>query len=281
MTNTAKIIVLAVIIAILGGGYFFMKNKSVSDVPSVVPEQEDILDSSAATPESQPLPKPSVGDTKPVLPPKLIFPNAVQSPDPSSVSKGPVIIAVNLPKGRVGESYNVFVTASGGGKAYTWKIIAGTIPPGLTGVQSLDCSVIKNQECHSSFQISGTPAKEGAYSIRVGVSDGVIAVYKDFSINVERALNLKITTASLPQASLGANYEAEINGTGGTGVYLWSTFGSLPPDLSLVPIPCQEASCMSRAKITGVARGLGTRTFTVILSSGNETVSKEYTIIVK
>ena len=93
--------------------------------------------------------------------------------------------------------------------------------------------------------------------------------------------NLKITTASLPQASLGANYEAEINGTGGTGVYLWSTFGSLPPDLSLVPIPCQEASCMSRAKITGVARGLGTRTFTVILSSGNETVSKEYTIIVK
>lgn len=281
MTNMAKFAILAVIIALLGGGYYFTKNKSVSNITSPEPQTEVVTNPPPAPSENKTLPPPPVSSPKNISAPKPVFPNAVQSPDPSLPSTGPVITTKALPSARTNESYNVFVTASGGGKAYTWKVIAGTIPPGLTGIQSLNCGTFKNQECHPSFQISGIPAKEGIYSIRIAVYDGAIAVYKDFSINIERGVSLIITTVSLPEASLGANYDAEIYGAGGSGPYSWSTADTLPPDLSLVPLLCQEAFCPAKAKIIGTPRGLGSRTFTIILSSGNETVSKEFTITVK
>ncbi len=60
--------------------------------------------------------------------------------------------------GRVGQSYSDFLTAAGGTKPYTWSIINGSLPAGL----SLN---------PTTGQISGTPTTAGTSSFTVQVTD--------------------------------------------------------------------------------------------------------------
>jgi hypothetical protein len=62
-----------------------------------------------------------------------------------------------LDSGRVGSSYSVTLTASGGDDPYTFAVIAGTLPPGL----SLD----------AGGEISGEPTTTGTFNFTVRVTD--------------------------------------------------------------------------------------------------------------
>lgn len=68
-----------------------------------------------------------------------------------------VITTLSLPSATVGSSYSGTLNASGGIAPYTWTVISGALPPGL----SLSTSGV----------ISGTPTTAGTYNFTVQVID--------------------------------------------------------------------------------------------------------------
>ncbi|HWG72442.1 MAG TPA: putative Ig domain-containing protein, partial [Acidimicrobiales bacterium] len=70
------------------------------------------------------------------------------------VSAG-VAITATLPGGTVGVAYNAKLTATGGTPPYTWSIVSGTLPPGLS--------------LAADGTVSGTPTAAGTYQLTVQV----------------------------------------------------------------------------------------------------------------
>lgn len=67
------------------------------------------------------------------------------------------ITTSSLPSGRVGTSYSTKLYASGGRTPYTWSIVDGYLPTGLS--------------LSSTGTISGTPQVSGSFSVKVQVKD--------------------------------------------------------------------------------------------------------------
>ncbi|MCL2778959.1 MAG: putative Ig domain-containing protein [Polyangiaceae bacterium] len=187
----------------------------------------------------------------------------------------PVILGANLPDGKVGVPY--LPTAGGeipipcgivatGYPAPTFKVTAGSLPPGL----SLDSA---------TGVISGTPTTGGSYTFTVTATNSAGSDSKTFTIAVNAAP--VITGAYLPDGEVGAPYlRAGIGGaqascvimvTGYPTPSLKVTAGSLPPGLSLDP----ATGVISGTPITG-----GSYSFTVTASNSVGSTSKTYTITV-
>jgi N-acetylneuraminic acid mutarotase len=81
---------------------------------------------------------------------------------PKSVTaafKTPLAISTaNIPSGTTGDPYSQAITASGGTPPYSWGILSGILPTGLTFNTSTGL-------------ISGTPGKAGVYSLALWVAD--------------------------------------------------------------------------------------------------------------
>jgi hypothetical protein len=88
-------------------------------------------------------------------------------------AEAPTITTVALNSGTVGEFYccgNLF--ASGGVQPFTWSVVAGALPPGLT--------LPKGENT-----ISGTPTTAGTFTFTVRVTDDLDAFSeKEFSITI-------------------------------------------------------------------------------------------------
>lgn len=82
---------------------------------------------------------------------------------PSSSATAPTIVTASLPAATLGSSYTGTVTATGGLRPYTWKINAGSLPPGLA-LQAFNSS---------SVNISGTPTATGLYTFALLCTDAV------------------------------------------------------------------------------------------------------------
>lgn len=89
----------------------------------------------------------------------------------SGIARAPVIGAPSpLPPGVIGRYYNQPMTATDGAPPYTWSVVAGSLPTGL----SLDAV---------TGSISGTPVSEGNASFTVQVKDSInTASVKEFSL---------------------------------------------------------------------------------------------------
>jgi subtilisin family serine protease len=77
---------------------------------------------------------------------------AAQPPAPLAITTS------SLPEGRRNQPYSATLQATGGTPSYTWSIISGSLPPGL----SLSTA---------TGQISGTPTKKGTFRFTVKASD--------------------------------------------------------------------------------------------------------------
>jgi YVTN family beta-propeller protein len=129
------------------------------------------------------------------------------------------VTTATLPGGMVGTSYSAQLLGTGGTTAYTWSIVSGSLPSGLSLVSVTGV-------------IAGTPMTVGTSSFTVKVTDANnFAATKALTIKI---VQLKVPTGSLPPGAIGTAYNQVLQATGGTSPYIWSrASGNLPPGLTL------------------------------------------------
>lgn len=158
------------------------------------------------------------------------------------------VATATLPVAMVGETYpSTSLAASGGDGTYTWSLVSGTLPAGMTFA--------------ADGTLSGNPTASAAgTSLQFRVTDGnAFTATRSLSLTVYPALS--VTTASLPAAVIDSTYPTTtLAASGGDGSYSWAvTSGSLPDGLSLA----------SNGALTGTPSATAsTQTVTVTVTDG-------------
>jgi hypothetical protein len=174
------------------------------------------------------------------------------------------IVTTALPNGTVQSTYSSILQASGGTTPYTWSVTVGALPTGLT----LNAA---------TGQISGVPTTSGTSAFTVTVTDSATPTpqtkARQFSILVNAVLS--VSTASLPNGTVGTSYSQQLQSSGGTAPITWSvTLGTLPAGLTLNG---------GTGVISGTPTTAGTSNFTVQAadsSTPQQLASKALSIIV-
>ena len=173
---------------------------------------------------------------------------------------GPLaVVAASLADGQTGVAYNQTLGAQGGSTPYSWSVVAGSLPGGLT--------------MSSAGLISGFPALGGAFNFTARVQDAQgREASADFSIFVVEALSM--VTTSLPSVVTGIAYAQQLSASGGTAPYAWSlAAGSVPAGLTLAAdgtlsgTPSAAGSSNFTVRVTDTAGALVERSFTFIVSA--------------
>jgi len=173
------------------------------------------------------------------------------------------ITTTALPDGYDGQvGYSVTLAATGGTGTYTWRMTSGRLPLNLrwdAATATISGDIASNASANSPYNIS------------IEVTDGQQTVQANFSITVWQ--QLQITTTSLDDATEGVAYSYTVTASGGnSSSYNWSVSGQ-PSWLSI------DASTgeLSGTPPTGSA---GTCTFTVEVTDGVQTASKQFDLAV-
>ncbi len=145
------------------------------------------------------------------------------------------------------------LSASGGVPPYSWAVTG--LPDGVTA---------------NGPVISGTPRTPGSFTVTVTVKDsapGSTPQTKTFNVNVVAA-PLVITTASLPNGTVGTAYSASVGATGGTTPLAFSATG-LPDGLSI----------SAAGAITGTPTAPGAANIVVtVKDKGGASTSKNFAV---
>ncbi len=179
---------------------------------------------------------------------------------PAGTFTPPSITTTSLPNAQQNVSYSATLSASGGTSPYTWSVVAGSLPAGLTlGA--------------STGTISGTPTSAGPYTFTVQLADAASqTATQPLSISVSQPAAPTITTSSLPGAQQGVAYSATVSASGGTPPYTWSVIsGSLPAGMALAA---------SSGTISGTPTTPGTSNFTVQVEDASQTATQALSITV-
>jgi hypothetical protein len=158
----------------------------------------------------------------------------------------PAIVTPALPGGTVGLSYAGAVRVTGGTAPLAFAITAGALPAGL----SLDSTA-------TFGGITGTPTATGSSTFTITVTDanGVTAS-QAYTVVINPTPS--ITTASLPNWTVGRSYNQAVRVTGGTAPLAFAiTDGALPAGLNLNA---------ATGAVTGTPTATGTSSFTVTVT---------------
>jgi lysophospholipase L1-like esterase len=152
----------------------------------------------------------------------------------------------SLPVATQGVSYSASFQASGGVPHVEWRVIAGSLPAGLS--------------LNSYYgAISGTPTGHGTSHFTIEAVDSAAtpaAATRAITMTVNQGAPLSVNTTSLFDGTQGAFYGQELAASGGSGPYAWSLeagHGTLPAGLTLQPSGYLE----------GTPTHFGTTTFTL------------------
>jgi len=165
----------------------------------------------------------------------------------------PVPLAITtsaLPAVTEGTPYSASLAASGGTPPYSWSIVQGSLPPGLS--------------LASNGVIAGTATGTTGGPVKFEVTDAssprlTQTVQLSFTVN---PAPLQITSSSLSNGQVGHAYSALLTATGGMAPYTWAlSSGALPAGLNL-----NAASGAITGTPTATANG-SALTFTVSDSS--------------
>ncbi|MEP7456667.1 putative Ig domain-containing protein [Phyllobacterium sp. SB3] len=125
-----------------------------------------------------------------------------------------------LANAQVGIAYASTLTASGGVGPYSFALISGALPIGVS--------------FNSAGQLSGTPSTSGAFALNIRATDANGQfVSQAFTLNVD-APTISVAPATLSAGSVASSYSETVSATGGTAPYSYAiTAGSLPAGLTL------------------------------------------------
>jgi outer membrane autotransporter protein len=136
----------------------------------------------------------------------------------------PVTLSPSLPPPTVGVAYNQAVSASGGNGSYTFALISGALPTGLT--------------LSADGTISGTPTAGGSFLFRIAATDtsaapGPYSGSLSYAVTVAAPTLVVTPAAGTLTLAYGAPYSQDFATSGGTGPYTYSlTAGALPVGVS-------------------------------------------------
>ena len=179
-----------------------------------------------------------------------------------TVSSPLTISTTNLSPATTGSGYATTLSAIGGTTPYSWNVISGNLPAGVT--------------LSSSGLLSGGPNTAGTASFTVQVTDNTQPTSQTASkaLSIVVTSPLSVTSTVLPNAITGTAYPQSLAATGGTTPYTWTvTNGTIPSGLTLDP---------SAGSISGTPTGTGTSLFTIqVADSGTpkQSASRTYSII--
>ena len=161
----------------------------------------------------------------------------------------------SLPDATGGAQYNATLQATGGFPPYSWSLISGAVPQGMT--------------LNGDGTITGTPTQGGTVNFTVQVADSTaqpVPGTEPLSITVA-VLPLTITTTAIPDGAVDTIYDQQVQATGGIGPYTWSlASGSLPAWATLDP---------SSGRISGIPGTTASADFVIQAADGeNPALSK-------
>jgi uncharacterized protein YhjY with autotransporter beta-barrel domain len=153
------------------------------------------------------------------------------------------VAPTTLPAGQVRAASSQALTATGGTAPYTYVIVAGTPPAGLT--------------LATSGTLSGTPIQSGSFTFTVAARDsstgsGPYTGTRSYTLAID-APTLTLAPDALPGTIRGAAYSQTLTTTGGTAPYTYAATGTLPPGLTL----------STSGVLQGRATAVGSYSFTV------------------
>ncbi len=126
-----------------------------------------------------------------------------------------------LPTPVIGTAYSQTVSGSGGTAPYTFAVVAGSLPTGL----SLNTS---------TGVVSGTPTAGGAYGFTIKATDAnTFNASRAYSGTIAAA-TVVVTPATLPAGQVGVAYSQTASASGGTAPYTYTiSVGALPTGITL------------------------------------------------
>jgi hypothetical protein len=135
-----------------------------------------------------------------------------------------VISTASLPDAVAGQPYSATLQGAGGSGSYTWGVIAGTLPSGLTLNPATGA-------------ITGTaPTETGLSTFIVRVSDNSSGASTTRQLSINVVGGLRITTTALPLAVAGETLAFQLEAVGGTSlVWSLSPGWELPAAFTLSP----------------------------------------------
>lgn len=176
-----------------------------------------------------------------------------------------LVVGTSLPFGQVGTAYSTNLSVAGGLAPFTWTLISGSLPAGLT--------------LSTAGAVTGTPLAVGTSTFTVKVQDSANNVAtQQLSIAVS---NITITSSAPPAATVDVPFSTTLDANGGIPPYTWVVAsGSLPPGLAISPSQVLGTPT-AEITISGTPTAAGTYTFTISATdSVSLTATKVLTIVV-
>jgi hypothetical protein len=164
------------------------------------------------------------------------------------IADDPTLNFAAPPLGQVNAAYSddLSVGLAGGVSPYTWYLVDGDLPPGI----SLSTDGV----------LEGTPTSTGTFDFTVEVADAnYVTADEETSITVDSGPVLDFPPPDAGQD--GVPYSATLTASGGQVPYAWSlSAGSLPAGITLDP---------ASGVLSGTPTGAGTYDFTVLVTDAN------------
>lgn len=135
---------------------------------------------------------------------------------------GPVFQSAALPNGFLDTAYTAPLAAAGGTGPYTWTLLRGPLPAGFA--------------LSADGRVSGRTPVAGTYTFLIRVQDTLTSAFdREVRLVIEPTLEpLRITTATLPAASLGVLFRFALDAAGGRAPFSWRVAsGQLPTGLTM------------------------------------------------